>query len=175
MAWDGLWQEGAPTFPPLLLPLLRQLRVAEQEPGAQDVAEEVDRGHEHGHVLDGDEVEADQEHREHVQVRVREVLVLALDRPHDHVAACLVVDGLHDDGPAVQQRHEEHQRVPGDGGEAGLGRGGAQGRGGEMGERVFNSGEGVRYSPLARPRPPKKGSIDGPPKILPRLTPGPRR
>ena len=36
-------------------------------------------------------------------------------------------------------------------------------------------GGGGRYSPLARPPPLKKGSIDGPPKILPRLTPGPRR
>ena len=35
-------------------------------------------------------------------------------------------------------------------------------------------GEGGRYSPLARPRPTKKGSIDRPPKILPRLTPRPR-
>ena len=44
------------------------------------------------------------------------------------------------------------------------------------GERAFNWGGGGRgrYSPLARrPPSPKKGSIDGPPKILPRLTPGP--
>ena len=41
--------------------------------------------------------------------------------------------------------------------------------------RVFNSKGGrVRYSPLARHSPQKRGSIDGPPKN-PRLTPGPRR
>ena len=35
---------------------------------------------------------------------------------------------------------------------------------------------GVWIEPLARPPPsPKKGSIDGTPKILPRLTPRPRR
>ena len=36
-------------------------------------------------------------------------------------------------------------------------------------------GGGGQYSPLASPPSPKKGSIDGPAKILPRLTPGPRR
>ena len=35
-------------------------------------------------------------------------------------------------------------------------------------------GRGGRYGHLDRP-PPKKGSIEGSPKILPRLTPGPRR
>ena len=40
------------------------------------------------------------------------------------------------------------------------------------GGRVFDSGEGGRYSPLARPAPPipKKGLIDAPPQILRRLT-----
>ena len=35
-------------------------------------------------------------------------------------------------------------------------------------------GRGVDRAPWLDP-PPKKGSIDGTPKILPRLTPGPRR
>ena len=34
-------------------------------------------------------------------------------------------------------------------------------------------GGGGGYRPLARRPPPEKGTIDGPPKILPRLTPGP--
>ena len=45
------------------------------------------------------------------------------------------------------------------------------------GGRPFNfGGGGGRYSPSGWTLlPTQKGSIDGPPKILPRLTPGPRR
>ena len=40
-----------------------------------------------------------------------------------------------------------------------------------------NCGGGLHTAPLARhpPRPQKKAQLTGPPKILPRLTPGPRR
>ena len=44
-----------------------------------------------------------------------------------------------------------------------------------MGRRAFNwKGGGVDRAPWLDP-PPKRGSIDGTPKILPRLTPGPWR
>ena len=62
----------------------------------------------------------------------------------------------------------------------GRGHGQQHGRGGEGG-RAFNSGrEGgvdaaLWLGPLPPPPPPQKAQLTGPPKILPRLTAGPRR
>ena len=42
------------------------------------------------------------------------------------------------------------------------------------GRRACNWGRGFDRAPWLDPQP-KRGSIDGTPKILPRLTPGPRR
>ena len=51
--------------------------------------------------------------------------------------------------------------------------------GAKLGGRVFvcggGGGGGGSMEPSGRTPPPKKGSIDRTPKILPRLTPGPRR